>query len=70
MQKGAAYDFPVLWRDGTPVSSIALSKTLQAIPVVAIDYVFVSREKQHEAEKWLAENKANIIERGKVAEDE
>jgi hypothetical protein len=70
VQKGAAYDFPVLWRDGTSVSSLALSKTLQAIPVVAIDYVFVSREKQTEVEKWIAENKATIIKQGKVVEDE
>jgi len=70
IQKGAAYDFPVLWTDGSSVSSLALSKTLGAIPLVAIEYVFVCREKQHEVEKWLGENKATIIEKGKVVEDE
>jgi uncharacterized protein len=69
-QKGGPYDFPVLQRDGSSVSSLDLSEILKKIPVLATDYVFISREKQHEAEKWLEENRATIIKEGRAKEDE
>lgn len=70
VQKGGPHDFPVLMRDRSSVSSLALSKTLQAIPVVAIDYIFVCPEKLPEATKWLDENKTAIIGQGMAVEDE
>jgi len=69
-QKGGPYDFPVLQRDGTPVSSLDLSEILKKIPVFATDYVFIDREKQHEAEKWLEANRDAIIKEGREKEDE
>ncbi len=60
-QRGGSYDFPVLQRDGDSVSSLALSETLKAIPIFAIDYVFVEPEKRREAEKWLETNHDAII---------
>jgi HD superfamily phosphohydrolase len=68
-QKGGPYDFPVLHRDGTSLSSLDLSEILKKIPVFATDYVFVDREKLHEAEKWLEANRAAIIKEGRAKED-
>lgn len=70
VQKGTPHDFPVLLRDGRSVSSLALSKTLQAIPVVAIDYIFIAPERLPEAVVWLEENRTSIIEKGMAVEDE
>ncbi len=69
-QRGGSYDFPVLQRDGDSVSSLALSETLKAIPIFAIDYVFVEPEKRREAEKWLETNHDAIIKEGRAKEDE
>ena len=69
-QKGGSHDFPVLQRDGEPVSSLALSETLKAIPIFAIDYVFVKPERRLEAEKWLETNHDAIIKEGRAKEDE
>jgi hypothetical protein len=69
-QKGGSHDFPVLQRDGNSVHSMDLSGTLGAIPIVAIEYVFIKPEKRQEAEKWLEENQAAIIKEGRAKEDE
>lgn len=69
-QKGGSLDFPVLQRDGSCESSLALSETLNKIPVFAIDYVFVRPEKRPEAEKWLEEKRDAIIKEGRKKEDE
>lgn len=69
-QKGGPYDFPVLRRDGSSVSSLDLSEILKKIPVFATDYVFIDREKLTEAEKWLETNRAAIIKEGRAKEDE
>ena len=61
-QKGAAPDFPVYMTDGRIVSSLSISEVLTQLPVIAIDYVFVSPEIRREAEKWLEQNRKDVIE--------
>ena len=68
-QKGGSHDFPVLQRDGSSAHSTNLSETLRAIPVFAIDYVFVDPRRRSEAEKWLEENRSIIIKEGRSRED-
>lgn len=60
-QQGGEVDFPVLMKDGRPVSSLSRSSVLQAIPIVATGYVYVVPEKHDEAEEWLKKNRERII---------
>jgi len=60
-QKGSDVVFPVRNRDGRIVSSFAASDVLQKVPLVNIDYVFISPEKRPEAEAWLKQERENII---------
>lgn len=60
-QKDSSTDFPVLRRNGNIVSSLDLSDTLNQIPVVSIEYVFVAPEMHKNAEKWLNQNKEKIL---------
>ncbi len=69
-QKGGPFDFPVLRRNGEVVSSLDLSETLQTLPFVTVDYVFVSREKEKQAHNWLEKNREDIIRREKEKGDE
>jgi HD superfamily phosphohydrolase len=61
-QKGGATVFPVLLKDGRIASSVALSETLQHLPVVAVDFVFVLPEKLSQATGWLRTNRPNLIQ--------
>ncbi len=61
-QGSGAPDFPVRMRDDRIVSSLAISETLNNVPVVSIDYVFAERTKVANAQKWLREHRANIIQ--------
>jgi hypothetical protein len=67
-EQGSAADFPVKMRDGRIVSSVAESDVLKNLPLVNVDYVFVAPERRVEAERWLADNRDDIIAR--VEEDE
>lgn len=60
-QKGKIANFPVVCKDKRVVSSLAMSEILQEIPTVAVDYVFICKEKRREAEKWLQEKRGEII---------
>ena len=60
-QKGGAPDFPVRLRDGQVVSSIALSETLNHLPVLSTDYVFVDREIRDKANAWCKEHHDKIV---------
>lgn len=60
-QKGGGVDFPVLMKDGKPISSLSRSGVLQAIPVVATGYAYIVPEKQADAEEWLSRNRQRII---------
>ena len=63
-QKSGVLDFPVHARDDRIMSSSALSDTLKNLPIVAVDYVFISPEKRENAETWLEENREDIIREG------
>lgn len=60
-QKGGGLNFPVLTRDGRIVSSLSESDTLERVPVVAIDYVYISPRCRKQAEAWLDKNRRKII---------
>ncbi|GIX16061.1 MAG: HD domain-containing protein [Rhodothalassiaceae bacterium] len=69
-QKGGVFDFPVLRRNGEVVSALALSDTLKNLPLVSVDYVFVSRDKYDVACRWLKREHDRIIEKGVEEEDD
>lgn len=60
-QDSGAPDFPVRMRDEQIVSSLALSGTLNQVPVVSIDYVFSESHLQSESKKWLNRHREAII---------
>jgi HD superfamily phosphohydrolase len=60
-QKGGAPEFPVRMRDGQIVSSTALSETLARLPVVFIDFVFSEPEIAKEAQRFIEDNRADIL---------
>lgn len=62
IEPGGLPDFPVQTRDGRIVSSISISETLRTLPVVAIDYVFITIEKREEAAQWFRNNRMAIIQ--------
>jgi HD superfamily phosphohydrolase len=67
-EEGRSLDFPVLTHDGRIVSCLALSDTLNRVPIVAVDYVFINPDLLAEAERWLKQNLTAII--APKAEDE
>lgn len=67
-ESGRSLDFPVLTHDGRIVSCLALSDTLNRVPIVAVDYVFINPDRLADAERWLKQNLAAII--APKAEDE
>ena len=54
-------DFPVRLMDGRVISSLDASTVLANIPVVMVEFVFVSGERQKEAETVVKNEIANII---------
>lgn len=62
IEKDKKPDFPVEERDKSIVSAQAQSQVLKNVPVVAIDYVFISRDCYGKAEEWLKVNRKKIIE--------
>jgi len=60
-QRSGPPDFPVRTRDGEIVSSLAISETLNKVPVVSIDCVFADRSILGEASKWLEKERQIII---------
>lgn len=63
-------DFPVQERDGTSVSSLALSDVLKRLPASRDEYVFVTPELRDEAKRWIKDEKERIIEAALKAADE
>ena len=61
-QKSGAPDFPVKIRDGRIASSLAFSKTLNALPVAIVDCVFCNPDILSKAETWLRQNLDQIIQ--------
>jgi len=60
-QKRSVLDFPILDNDGRIVSSQAKSVTLKNVPIVAVDYIFISPKYRKNAEDWLKQNREIII---------
>jgi uncharacterized protein len=63
-------EFPVRDRDGRSESSLALSQVLRGLPESRAEYVYVVRERRKDAQKWVRENKHDIIEAAAAAESE
>lgn len=59
--KGGLPDFPVRTSDGRIVSSLSVSETLQRLPVVATEYVFVEPSLRDKARQWLEDNRESIV---------
>ena len=60
-QSGGSPDFPVRLRDGQVVSSLAVSETLNHVPVVFVDYVFAERSILTKAHEWLRTHRADVV---------
>jgi uncharacterized protein len=60
-------DFPVMERDGSSVSSLALSEVLKRLPASRDEYVFVAPEFRDKAKKWITKEHGSIIEVVKAA---
>lgn len=65
-QKGGTLDFPVICKDGKILSSLSMSSTLNNIPVVSIDNVYIAREVEEKAKSWLSDNKDDILSGGEI----
>jgi hypothetical protein len=61
VQRSAVIDFPVLMPDRNIASARALSETLQHLPVISIESVYIDPKLQQKARTWLAKNKTAII---------
>ncbi len=60
-QSSKGHEFPVLTDDERIVSSLELSETLKHVPIVAVDYVFISPELHDDAKIWKKQNLESII---------
>jgi uncharacterized protein len=61
-QKRSVNIFPVSSKDGRIASSVELSETLERLPVVAVEYVFIEPSKLNEAKRWLGQNRHELIQ--------
>lgn len=59
--KDISIDFPILSKEGRVESALAQSETLENIPPVAVEYVYVSPEMREDAQDWLDENLKDIL---------
>lgn len=60
-QKESGMEFPVQMRDGTIVSSVALSQVLSQIPLVAVEYIFAADDVLSQVKSWLDKNKEDVL---------
>jgi len=61
-QKGGGQLFPVRAKDNSILQSVALSDTLEKVPIVATDFVFVDNSFLEKALKWLVDKRRAILE--------
>jgi HD superfamily phosphohydrolase len=61
-QKSTPSVFPVHLKDDRIIYSIDVLETLQHLPVVVVDFVFIVPEKIKEAEQWLRSNRSRLIQ--------
>ena len=69
-KESGALVFPVGTRDGRVVSSLEISETLKTVPPAAIDFVFIDIAKREPAQKWLKDNRQNILTQAAEIEEE
>ncbi len=62
-------DFPVRERDGSSVSSLALSDVLKTLPASRDEYVFVAPELRDEAKAWIKNEHDRIVDEAMAALD-
>lgn len=55
-------DFPVRTKDDIISSSLAISEALSHLPFMPLDYIFVDRDVEQDAKKWLDKHRQEIIE--------
>lgn len=67
---GSVPDFPVLDRDGSPVSALWLSAVFERLPSPKDEYVYVAPEIRDDAELWLKDKRQEIIEQAAAKEQE
>jgi len=68
-QKEGSLDFPVLMKNGEVESSMILSQNLNNIPVVKVNFIFADSDIKDKAEKWIDDNKREIIKLEKESDD-
>ena len=61
-QQSGPPHFPVKLRDDGVVSSLAVSETLNHLPVVSMDYVYAERSRYDRARKWVQEHREEVIQ--------
>ena len=59
--RGQDCEFPVLQSDRRITSSLAMSEILRNLPTVAIDFVFVDPTIRDEAQRYIHENRHEIL---------
>ena len=59
--KSVGESFPVITRDGRVMSSLSMSETLNRLPVIAMDYVFIAPELKEKAQSWLRQHRQHIL---------
>jgi len=60
-ERNRPLDFPVLMRDDRIVSCLEVSDTLENVPIVAVDCVYIAPHLRSTAEKWLQSTRNVII---------
>jgi HD superfamily phosphohydrolase len=60
-ETGRPVEFPVLFSDGRVGSALSESDVLRAMPVLALDFVFVAPEIREAAENWLEAHRAELV---------
>jgi uncharacterized protein len=55
-------DFPVMTNDGVIESAFEMSTIIERVPVVTVDHVYVVPELKVDAERYIKEHRADIIE--------
>ena len=61
MQKDSNVQFPVLMNDNRLEISRRQSQVLSKLPIAAVDYVYINRDIEKNAEKWLNKNVKDIL---------
>lgn len=61
--KDIAIDFPVFSKEGRIESALAQSETLENIPPLAVEYVYISPDLRDDAQDWLDTNLQDILKR-------